>query len=658
MRSASKKPEEKASWSYEIQSNKIRLTLNDGNSPPQHIDYYLNAVTQQFMAISEGTGPLGEEEDSTKFLAALSNPDVAKDFWSKVVNASVANQGFLPDDPYDKSNELEPDELKANHQQATDVFFQQKEAAFLSRQTKLAWQRVYDDTRDIASRYYLKQSDGYDKSAQDYYKCAAGEGARFRNVVVLQRNEVVPDVYTTTPYSHHSAQHELSSGPYTAKSVWLRNLEQHGVTDVLAIGEAGVTKDFAPYFPTIDNQLPSSSALIHDYAVSPSGGGKTIIVHHIPQFPDFGTLDFSAGDVKKLLGILQDSQKLRIHCRAGIGRSGVFELAFTLFEQYDQFFSKDSAKPDIAAIQQQLEKLRIERPGLVQKPEQLRMAILLAHEFNEIQSVEMTEGVEKRFDDKISAWAATILDPAVLEYQLSPRKTKEDLFEAEVRGKVKLKESAPAPQEEKIRHNPADDYVSRTYAVLPTPLLTQQVCPQVVAMVVDFGKVHSVKSIFTGGMLPLNREVDKVLANQALPPEKKLEEIVDILLKRMNQFITDYKTVETINETLSDTKKHHAVRMIGLILHDLMIGLRKTARLDDDKQWNVALLGRIQGNLEVCSAIHQIVEVGKEKSADYRKNYPDLVKRLGPETLAEGKEEENPSSSDRDKRSGSPFRFS
>ncbi len=130
-------------------------------------------------------------------------------------------------------------------------------------------------------------------------------------------------------------------------------------------------------------------------------------IHHIPNFGDFKTLAFTLAEINALLKIFQEAETLAIHCSAGMGRTGVIELAFCLFNEYEKYFPHN--KPDFHLIKLKVNELRILRPELLQTADQYRMAIVLAVQLNAANRNELTDEVRNN--------AGIIVDNAACEWK-------------------------------------------------------------------------------------------------------------------------------------------------------------------------------------------------------------------------------------------------
>lgn len=145
---------------------------------------------------------------------------------------------------------------------------------------------------------------------------------------------------------------------------------------------------------------------ISSYQVSIRYEGRTrhINVHHIENFGDFKTKGFTVSELKKLLTIHQASKNLAIHCSAGMGRTGVLELAYCLYADSERFYP--NGVPDFKQIRMKLEELRVLRPALIQGSEQYRMAVIVGLQLKLVSRDDLVSEADlKKIEDDVDSAA-------------------------------------------------------------------------------------------------------------------------------------------------------------------------------------------------------------------------------------------------------------
>ncbi|HTM63765.1 MAG TPA: protein-tyrosine phosphatase family protein [Gammaproteobacteria bacterium] len=130
------------------------------------------------------------------------------------------------------------------------------------------------------------------------------------------------------------------------------------------------------YDVTSQKICETGQIVTYKLSVTHESKSREIMVHHFSKFGDFEASTFDCDEIKRLLEIFLNAKKnLAMHCSAGVGRTGVFELAYCLFRETDKFYP--DSKPDFEMIKLKLQELRELRPALIQTPDQYRMAIIL-----------------------------------------------------------------------------------------------------------------------------------------------------------------------------------------------------------------------------------------------------------------------------------------
>lgn len=232
---------------------------------------------------------------------------------------------------------------------------------------------------------------------------------RYSNLIWNQEDQF-PD-YNANLFVHAKSSHILMGGAAQYDQLHIKRFfellgdAEVGMKDIIAAGNPldgrntyGHGRGFLDYFNPenknvspdrwniavigrVDSKLVSECGQIKTYEVTVEpheNDAYTIKVHNIPNFGDFKTVAFTVEEIERLLEIHMSSDVLGIHCSAGLGRTGVLELAFQLFAREETFYQ--DGKPNIPAIINRLGEMRKIRPGLVQTSDQLRMAIVLGRQ--------------------------------------------------------------------------------------------------------------------------------------------------------------------------------------------------------------------------------------------------------------------------------------
>lgn len=205
----------------------------------------------------------------------------------------------------------------------------------------------------------------------------------------------------------------LGEGPYQAPAYnnldrFIENVllnDDANIQQIIALGAPfdidKQRQSFSPYFTErqrlmvsngtlIATQLPSPIYGIGEYSLTatqttPAAAQrdktKTIRVTHFEQMADMQTLNLASPQlIARVLQLYLRTQEANtfIHCSAGLGRSGVFAMAFALIDEHATIMSvaSDDAKAErVIGIWNELSEAR---PGVVQNKAQLENALELA----------------------------------------------------------------------------------------------------------------------------------------------------------------------------------------------------------------------------------------------------------------------------------------
>lgn len=166
--------------------------------------------------------------------------------------------------------------------------------------------------------------------------------------------------------------HIMGEGPETEKDVvrffenvlFNSRLADNYPKDILVAGELtpDPTTSFFPYFQKELNITDNGHVVVthlndlnclsqngsikhYELNISFDGKKKSIFIHQMIKFPDHGLPQLQECDILALLEIFQQTKNtgLVMHCRAGLGRTGMLELAYIAFNNPDQYFNGDGS---------------------------------------------------------------------------------------------------------------------------------------------------------------------------------------------------------------------------------------------------------------------------------------------------------------------------
>lgn len=114
---------------------------------------------------------------------------------------------------------------------------------------------------------------------------------------------------------------------------------------------------------------------------STGGEVRDLEVFQLTQMPDFGVPVLTEADLLLLQRIFVELPQTRtnIHCAAGLGRTGLLSLAWTLWRDFGELMALPDAHQRSEWVLERLSRLRKVRPGVVQTLPQLREAVRLAN---------------------------------------------------------------------------------------------------------------------------------------------------------------------------------------------------------------------------------------------------------------------------------------
>lgn len=134
----------------------------------------------------------------------------------------------------------------------------------------------------------------------------------------------------------------------------------------------------------IESKLVSDTTGVERYEIEMNWNGYQHKIDYLSlsRWDDFAGNSFSRDQIHQLCLFYQNNsdKALGVNCTAGLGRSGVIALAFELQKNYEAYFDPTTGYPNIQKIDECLNAMRTERPGLIQTAEQYSLAITLANQ--------------------------------------------------------------------------------------------------------------------------------------------------------------------------------------------------------------------------------------------------------------------------------------
>jgi len=241
---------------------------------------------------------------------------------------------------------------------------------------------------------------------------------RYANVLPLNTNRVhlvekqgetdyINASYITGP--HRTKEYIATQGPLanTSSDFWLMILENNVTIVVMLtnVSENGMEKCHL-YWPSTDEKIKrftDSKVTVEFLSQEPidvkngiywvqtkfyvSNGKLSSEITHLQytMWPDHGVPSESA-PLRKLVKHVEQLRELNpegpicVHCSAGIGRSGTFIAVHLIMQKLRKYFKNHEDPFEAVNILETVQKLRTERPGMVQTKEQYIFCYLAVFE--------------------------------------------------------------------------------------------------------------------------------------------------------------------------------------------------------------------------------------------------------------------------------------
>lgn len=200
---------------------------------------------------------------------------------------------------------------------------------------------------------------------------------------------------------------------FAAKSAYVARLEKN--SEIRALIQAGYRHEKS--LKAIINRLANDFFEILSYlkkigmqiTVTPTGGSEgaeryqvqityegqsqTIDYLALSLWDDFAGKLFSVEKIAELAAFYQanvNNAKFGVNCAAGLGRTGVVAMAFELLQNFTEYYDEKGV-PNIARVDALLQKMRTNRPGIIQTPDQYTLAIALARQIHVYSQTELKQ---------------------------------------------------------------------------------------------------------------------------------------------------------------------------------------------------------------------------------------------------------------------------